>query len=54
MVWNRVVQCQEETPIPQPALLLNDRSHDIRHASEIAIVDLRRVYEVILRGIELR
>jgi hypothetical protein len=37
----------------QSALLRFDRSHDIRHASEIAIVDLRHVYEGISRGIEL-
>jgi hypothetical protein len=36
----------------QPALLLHDHSHDIKYASEIAIFDLRRVYEEILRGIE--
>lgn len=38
----------------KPALLLHDHSHDIKHASEIAIVDFRRVYEEILRGVELR
>ena len=51
---HQVVRSQEETPTPKPALLRFDRSHDIRHASLIAIVDLRRVYGRILRRIELR
>ena len=33
-------------------LLPSDLSHDIRHASEIAIVELRRVYGRILRGVD--
>ena len=36
----------------KPALLLHDRSHDIKHASKIAIVDYRRVYGRILCGVE--
>jgi|GEM_PF-2670587 hypothetical protein len=36
------------------ALLLKDRSHDMKYASEISIIDIQRVYGRILRGVEWR
>jgi len=44
-----IVTQDENAHQPKPALLTVDRSHDIKHSSEMSIFDLRRVLDEISR-----